>query len=111
MAAAGKRRSGSETMDLLPRLLTLAEAAERLQWSVRTLRGKLQARGIGTIGRGRIARLTEGDLLRLIEAERQRVPFASPPAVTGDAEWDARMRSYWRRRQGQLNRRKPSSHG
>jgi hypothetical protein len=88
-------------------LLTLAQAAGRLQWSVRTLKRKLAARGIGTIGKARLARLSEADLARLIEAERQvvgQVAPASPPSTL--VNWDARMRSYWRRRNGQLNRKK-----
>jgi len=35
---------------------------------------QLAEHGIGTIGRGRLARLTERDLAQLIEAERQPVP-------------------------------------
>lgn len=54
--------------------LTLDQAAKRLQWSTRTLQRKLRDHGIGTIGRGRLARLTEQDLARLVEAERQFVP-------------------------------------
>lgn len=87
-------------------LLTLPQAAGRLQWSVRTLKRKLAARGIGTIGKGRLARLSEADLARLIEAERQPASeqITMPPSV-GQGYPDARMRSYWRRRNGQLNRK------
>jgi len=88
-------------------LLTLAQAAARLQWSVRTLKRKLASHGIGTVGRGRIARLSEEDLARLINAERQPVggPVVGLPTATG-GQLDHRMRSYWRRRNGQLNRKK-----
>jgi hypothetical protein len=59
-------------------LLKLAQAADRLQWSVRTLKRRLWAHGIGMIGSGRLARLTERDLAVLVEAERQLVPKPSP---------------------------------
>jgi len=68
------------TIDSRP-LLTLAQAAARLQWSVRTVRSRLQAHGIGTVGRGRLARLTEQDLERLIEAERQFVAAPIDPVA------------------------------
>src|ERR1700733_13393100 len=93
----------------LEQLLTLSQAAARLQWSVRTLKGRLLARGIGPIGRGRLARITEQDFERFIEAERQRPPVPVTEAdysSTGDPAFDARMRSYYRRRSGQLNRKK-----
>jgi hypothetical protein len=67
-------------------LLTLGEAAKRLQWSVRTLRSRLRDYGIGTMGRGRIARVTEQDFARLIEAERQFVPAPSPGVNPADRE-------------------------
>jgi hypothetical protein len=67
-------------------LLTLGETAKRLQWSVRTLRSRLRDYGIGTIGRGRIARVTEQDFARLIEAERQFVPAPSPGVNPADRE-------------------------
>jgi hypothetical protein len=105
---------------------------------VRTVRSRLQAHGIGSAGRGRLARLTEQDLERLIEAERQFVAAPIDPvaraargldrmrqskaigralrqqsylAATGsprqpDPAFEARMESYWRRRNAQLNRRK-----
>ncbi len=61
------------------RLLTLQEVADRFQWSTRTLKDRLKHHGIGPIGRGRIARLTEGDVARLIEAERQPAVAAGFP--------------------------------
>jgi hypothetical protein len=67
-------------------LLTLGETAKRLHWSVRTLRSRLRDYGIGTIGRGRIARVTEQDFARLIEAERQFVPAPSPGVNPADRE-------------------------
>jgi hypothetical protein len=114
--------------DIKP-LLPLAQAAERLQWSVRTLRRKLVEHGIGTIGSRRLARLAEQDLERLIEAERQPAAAAAPRHRSGPGSIrainrelrlqsevqhvgapnpasKARMQSYWRRRNAQLNRKK-----
>ena len=42
-----------------------------MQWSARTVQRRLAAHGIATIGTGRRARITQEDLVRLIEAERQ----------------------------------------
>jgi excisionase family DNA binding protein len=113
-------------------LLTLAQAAERLQWSVRTLQRKLAEHGIATVGRRRLARLTEEDLERLIQAERQPTsapPLPSPRSGPGSIRHIARalrleaqakaakaggtnsvvedrMGAYYRRRDAQRNRRK-----
>ena len=47
------------------RRLTLQQAADRQQWSVKTLKRLLALHRIDTIGTGRRARLTEEDLQRL----------------------------------------------
>ena len=99
-------------------LLTLRQVAERLQWSTRTLQRRLQDHGIPTIGRGRLARLTEGDVDRLIAREREvsaaNLPPPEPPkhvslARINASVMDERMRQYYRRRLGQLHRRKPGT--
>lgn len=113
-------------------LLTLAQAADRLQWSVRTLQRKLAEHGIGTIGRRRLARLTEQDLERLVEAERQPTSTAHAPIPRSglgsmrhiaralrleaqtkgakgggsDPVFEDKMGAYYRRRDAQLNRKK-----
>jgi hypothetical protein len=53
------------------RRLTLPQAADRLQWSVRHLKSRLAAHSILPIGRGRAARLTEDDFKQLEAKERQ----------------------------------------
>lgn len=50
--------------------LSLTEAAARMNWSRRTLRRALDRAHISPIGSGRIARITEADLAKLIEAMR-----------------------------------------
>ncbi len=100
------------------KLLTLAQAAERLQWSVKTIRRRLAHHGIATIGSGRRARITEADFDRLIEAERQppRNPTITFPerqasllaqdvAALAREHPDSRHASYLRHRIGQLTRR------
>lgn len=88
----------------VPQILTLSEAAERMKWSVRALKKKLADHGIGTIGAGRLARLTEHDVERLMQAEHQVV--APPPPSVSPADREAlrieRMRRA--RRIGQMLR-------
>src|SRR5687767_8395571 len=50
--------------------LSLPQAADRLQWSVRFLKSRLAAHNIAPIGRGRAARVTEEDLKALEAKER-----------------------------------------
>ena len=52
--------------------LTLPQAAERLQWSVRFLKSRLAAHNIRPIGPGRAARLTKEDLEQLEAKERRK---------------------------------------
>ena len=72
------------------RALSLTEAAARMNWSRRTLRRALDRAGISPIGRGRLARITEADLAKLIEAMRchtdSSLPAndaATPPGSSG----------------------------
>jgi excisionase family DNA binding protein len=59
-----------------PQYLTLPEVAERLRWSVRTLKRLLRKHGIATIGTGRLARLTQADIDEFIRRMR---PAQPPP--------------------------------
>lgn len=88
----------------LPQILTLSEAAERLKCSVRALKRKLTRHGIGTIGSGRPARLTEQDVERLIEAERQVVAPPLPVMTPADREALRIERMRRARRIGQMLR-------
>ena len=98
--------------------LSLADAAAYLGWSRRTLTRALERHGIPTIGTGRRARLEPKDLETLKAKERTRSAarmsvepriepkrVIEPMPVSGNM--DARERSYWRHRLGQLNRRSP----
>jgi excisionase family DNA binding protein len=98
--------------------LSLAAAAAYLGWSRRTLTRALERHGIPTIGTGRRARLEPKDLETLKAKERTRSaalmsvePRIEPRRVIETmpvgGNMDARMRSYWRHRLGQLNRRSP----
>jgi excisionase family DNA binding protein len=99
------------------RALSLTEAAERLGWSRRTLVRALERHGIPTIGTGRRARLDSADLETLKAKERTKsAPMSPDPRAEAKrrietmpvgVDMDARMRSYWRHRLGQLNRRSP----
>jgi hypothetical protein len=75
------------------KLLTLAQAGERLQWSVRTVRRRLAAHGIATIGPGKRARLTPDDFNRLIEAERQYATVAAASRPGAPDQSTGRTRS------------------
>lgn len=57
----------------LPELYTLDDVAKHFGWERWTLTRALKRHRISPIGRGRRARLTESDVLKLIEAERQPV--------------------------------------
>lgn len=65
----------------MPTLLTLAEAAARLQWSRRILRARLAAYQIPTVGTGRRARLREANFNLLIELERGLPGFEAAISV------------------------------
>jgi hypothetical protein len=65
------------------RRLTLQQAADRQQWSVKTLKRLLALHRIDTIGTGRRARLTEGDLQRLEVKERERCRTSSSRPESG----------------------------
>jgi hypothetical protein len=75
----------------------------------------LERHGIPTIGTGRRARLETKDLETLKAKERSRSaarmsvePRIEPRVIeTMPIDADARMRSYWRHRLGQINRRSP----
>jgi hypothetical protein len=95
--------------------LSLADAAAHLGWSRRTLIRALVRHGIPTIGSGRRARLEMGDLKLLkakeretsgISAASQQPARAVDPRLPVGARMDERERAYWRRRLGQLNRKK-----
>ena len=71
-------------MKELSALLTLGQAADHLQWSVKTLKRRLLVHRIATIGTGRAARLEKSDLelLKAKEREvsrRQHPPIETPP--------------------------------
>lgn len=94
--------------------MSLEEAAASLGWSRRTLKSLLIKHGIPTIGTGRRARLEAKDLELLKNKEREvakaSAPYSHAESIEearrgATASVDARMRSYWRRRLGQLNRR------
>src|SRR5215831_9009066 len=100
------------------RALTLTEAAERLGWSRRTLVRALERHGMPTIGTGRRARLDLVDLETLKTKERAKSASMIPEEPRAEARrmieampvgvnMDERMRSHWKRRLGQLNRRSP----
>src|SRR5262245_35482043 len=99
------------------RALSLTEAAERLGWSRRTLTRALERHGIPTIGTHRRARLDLADLETLKAKERAKSASVSPDpraeakrrieTMPVGVNMDARERSYWRHRLGQLNRRSP----
>jgi hypothetical protein len=95
--------------------LSLADAAAHLGWSRRTLIRALVRHGIPTIGSGRRARLEMTDLELLKAKERGISGISSAPLEpareTGSMlsvgmATDANLRKYWRRRRGQLNRKK-----
>ena len=105
--------------------LSLADAAAHLGWSRRTLIRALVRHGIPTIGSGRRARLEMADR-QIPTLAHQRPPHrcASVRGLSGissapqepartvglrlpaGARIDERARVYWRRRLGQLNRKK-----
>jgi hypothetical protein len=91
----------------------LTDAAAVLGWSRRTLIRALVRHGIPTIGSGRRARLDTADLETLKAKERTRSNYTpqEPERVIESmpvgADIDARMRSYWQHRLGQINRRSP----
>lgn len=108
------------------RALSLNEAAVLLGWSRRTLVRSLARHGIPTIGTGRRARLELRDLETLKAKERAKgVPalteqtmsdarskgeakrMAATLTLPVSAATDARVRSHWKRRLAQINRRSP----
>ena len=99
-------------------LFTLDEVAEQFQWSRRTLVRLLRQHGIPTIGTGRRARLAAEDVEILKAKEREAtkkdMPPPEPPKETSlarinSSSMDERMKKYWRRRLGQIHRRKPGA--
>jgi hypothetical protein len=100
---------------LTDQALSLADAAAHLGWSRRTLIRALVRHGIPTIGSGRRARLEMADLELLKAKERgisgisstpQAPARGTGPMLPAGIGTDARERAYWRRRLGQLNRKK-----
>lgn len=59
----------------LPAIYSLDEVAERLGWARQTLTRALARHAIAPVGRGRRARLTEGDVVRLLAYERAKGPI------------------------------------
>jgi excisionase family DNA binding protein len=97
------------------RFLTLKEVAAQLGWTRSTLTRALQRHEIPTIGIGRRARIEAGELEILIAKERElcRTSYsrqapakATGPGSSGFTSTDSDMRSYWRRRLGQQQRKK-----
>ena len=95
--------------------LSLANAAAHLGWSRRTLIRALVRHGLPTIGSGRRARLEKADL-ELLKAKERGVSGTSAapqepartvgPRLPVGARMDESERAYWKRRLGQLNRKK-----
>lgn len=71
----------------MERIYTLPEVCERLKWSRRSLLRALNELGIGTIGTGRLARLTESDVQKLMDGLRQA---AEPPSLAPGAPLEGR---------------------
>jgi hypothetical protein len=91
--------------------LTIPQAAERLQWSVRFLKSRLAAHNIRPIGNGRAARLTEEDLKQLEAKERQpcrtsssRPESEGPTGTFGGRTPEAALRSQQARRLARMLR-------
>ena len=95
--------------------LLLADAAAHLGWSRRMLIRALVRHGIPTISVGGEARLEMADLellkakergLSVISSAPQEPARTVGPRLPVGARMDERERAYWRRRLGQLNRKK-----
>jgi RNA 3'-terminal phosphate cyclase len=84
----------------LPAIYTLDEAASKFGWSRQTLTRALARHGIAPVGKGRIARLTEIDVLKLLEAERCHTNYSHPAsaASTGASVEQSVMRELRKQR-------------